>query len=85
LIRQIICTGLLDRVARKMTEETKQRLILNNPEFTGKLGGAYECTSMPGVPVFIHPSSSLFSPDMQPAWLCYHELLTTSKVFMKGE
>ncbi|XP_023802338.1 putative pre-mRNA-splicing factor ATP-dependent RNA helicase DHX16, partial [Cyanistes caeruleus] len=32
-------------------------------------------------PVFIHPNSALFS--LQPRWVLYHELVCTSKEFMR--
>lgn len=34
-----------------------------------------------GTPVYIHPSSALFSK--QPEWVIYHELVMTSKEYMR--
>ncbi len=34
-----------------------------------------------GTPVFIHPSSALF--QRQPDWVIYHELVLTSKEYMR--
>jgi ATP-dependent RNA helicase DHX8/PRP22 len=38
-------------------------------------------TLVEGTPVYIHPSSAIFS--RQPEWVIYHELVMTSKEYMR--
>ena len=44
--------------------------------------GSYH-TAKRGATVHIHPSSSLFKTDPPPRWVVYHELVETSKEFMR--
>ena len=47
----------------------------------GKVAGQYK-TVKSQQPVLIHPNSSLFEP--KPRWVLYHELVLTTKEYMRG-
>ncbi|XP_072168143.1 probable ATP-dependent RNA helicase DHX40 [Diadema setosum] len=46
-------------------------------------GHGYRTMEGHGTVVFVHPSSCLFSRDEELDWVIYHEVLLTSKVFMR--
>lgn len=51
---------------------------------TAKLKGLSEYTDMrSGTPCYIHPTSSLFGRGFTPEYVVYHELVMTSKEYMK--
>ncbi len=74
-LRQIIAAGLVDRIARKMP-----RAEADN---AGAQGGAYECLATAEA-VYVHPNSALFDKQHQPECLVFHELVRTSKAYLKG-
>ncbi|GAB5362005.1 hypothetical protein AAMO2058_000761000 [Amorphochlora amoebiformis] len=78
ILRQIICAGLTDHVARK----TAYNEMINTDihQLQGG-GGMYECCD--GTVGYIHPSSSLFPEERQPQWLVFQEIIETSKRYMK--
>jgi ATP-dependent RNA helicase DHX37/DHR1 len=79
ICRQILLSGFIDHVARKMTFSEVQKL---GEKYEGvNLNGAYMCM-LRDEPVFVHPSSCLFEPDSQPEYLVYHALARTTKVYM---
>ena len=90
-IRQAICSGFFFHAARKDPQEvrspppaggvagcvlpwalTGQRLLLRAQGYK---------TVVEQTQVFIHPSSALF--QRQPDWVIYHELVLTSKEYMR--
>ena len=73
VIRQVCLSGLGDHVARRIpAEELKD----------AKLRNGYQCAAL-DEPVFIHPTSALFS--VLPEFVVYQEIVETTKLFMKGE
>lgn len=72
-LRKILTTGFTDHVARLFPEE---EMKLNK-----ELKNAYKCLDLED-PVFIHPSSVLFSE--LPRYIIYQEIVHTSKYYMKG-
>ena len=70
LIRQLLLTGLVDQVARRLSEEDRQRL---SGQDGPPLAGGYALLSSPH-PAFLHPSSVLFPANAQPLYLCYASL-----------
>lgn len=71
-LRQIVLSGLGDRVAKKIPSQE-----LKDP----KLKNAYISDSLED-PVFIHPKSALFR--VLPEFVVYQEVMETTKLFMKG-
>lgn len=50
---------------------------------SAKIKGISECINMlPGIPAVLHPSSALFGLGFTPDYVCYHELISTSKEYM---
>jgi ATP-dependent RNA helicase DHX37/DHR1 len=82
LLCQIVASGLVDHVARKWPRDL--RVVLDDgTEFSGG-GGAYQCNAVPG-PVYLHPSTALFSVGNQPDLCVYVELVrTTKRTYIKG-
>lgn len=72
-LQQIVASGLIDRVA-KLTPIHPLNPTEKNP--------SQYAVAMGGPPAFIHPTSFLFKT--RPEWICYQELLSTTKCFMKG-
>ena len=97
LLRQIITAGFMDRVARKLTrqefetlfgtEEVPEDGAVLSPDgaYVTVLGGAVGADGVGGRPAlaYIHPRSSLFAEDRQPAWLVYREIIETTKRYMR--
>jgi len=74
LLRQIVLSGMVDRIAKKYDH------VITNKE--GKdLKNAYQGLLLED-PIFIHPSSVLFKE--LPEYICYLDLIETSKMYMKG-
>ncbi len=74
LIRQIVLSGMVDRIARRYDH------VVHDKE--GKeLKNAYQGLLLVE-PIFIHPSSVLFK--QLPEFVCYVEMVETSKLYMKG-
>lgn len=48
-----------------------------------KDGSGYQ-TAKTGITAFVHPSSTLFGTNPPPKWVLYHELVLTSKEFMRS-
>ncbi|MCJ1477877.1 hypothetical protein MMC13_006550 [Lambiella insularis] len=48
-----------------------------------KDGGGYQ-TAKTGITAYVHPSSTLFAANPPPKWVIYHELVLTSKEFMRS-
>lgn len=80
-IRQIICAGLVDRVARLATEEEWPGL---QASFTSKNRPYISIQLGEKIPVFIHPSSYLFGEH--PKYIVYNEIAKsrTGKIYVKG-
>ncbi len=72
MLQQIVASGLIDRVA-KLTPVHPLNPTEKNP--------SQYALAMGGPPAFIHPTSFLFK--IRPLWVCYQDLLSTSKPFMK--
>lgn len=64
-----------DRVRRAITGGFFMQVAKKDPQ------EGYR-TMVEGQPVYIHPSSSLF--NRQPEWVLYHELVLTTKEYMRG-
>jgi len=74
LIRQIVLSGMVDKIARRYDH------VIHDKE--GKeLKNAYQGLLLVD-PIFIHPSSVLFK--QLPEFVCYVEMVETSKLYMKG-
>ena len=74
LIRQIVLSGMVDKIARRYDH------VVHDKE--GKeLKNAYQGLMIVD-PIFIHPSSVLFK--QLPEYICYVEMVETSKLYMKG-
>ncbi|XP_008334371.1 putative ATP-dependent RNA helicase DHX37 [Cynoglossus semilaevis] len=71
-LRQIVLAGLGDHLARRVQVED-----LLDPKWKN----GYK-TCLMDDPVFIHPSSALFKT--LPDFVVYHEILETTKMYMKG-
>jgi ATP-dependent RNA helicase DHX37/DHR1 len=81
-IRQIICAGLVDQVARVATEEDLNYMDISNIYKNQK---PYVCMQLGrNEPVYIHPSSCLYGKD--PEYIVYTELIKSrkGKTYMKG-
>eukprot|EP01083_Nonionella_stella_P074903 203332_1 len=85
LLRQIIASGLLDQIARKWP----QHQIPNDDDWIASkrnylwLSKAYECMSSPHKPVFIHPSSYIYSSESD--FVVYYSLnkSSNSRTYMR--
>ena len=76
-LAQILCAGLIDRVARRMPMP---------PAGCGS-GVPYEsCDQSVEGPLFLHPSSFVHSFDNRslPTYVVYQEVMVTSRPYMKG-
>ena len=74
LLRQIILSGSVDRIARKHSH------VVKNAQGV-ELKNAYQSLTL-DEPLFIHPSSVLFKE--LPEYVCYTEVAETSKCYMKS-
>jgi ATP-dependent RNA helicase DHX37/DHR1 len=83
IIRQIICAGLVDRVAQLATEQQWAQLQLSS-SFTSKNRPYISIQLGNKVPVFIHPSSYLFGKH--PEYVVYNDISKSrsGKIYMKG-
>jgi len=81
VIRQIICAGLVDRVARLATEEEWPGL---DASFTSKNRPYISIQLGAKTPVFIHPSSYLFGK--YPEYVVYNDISKSKggKIYIKG-
>ena len=74
LLRQMLLSGMVDHVARKMSEDEKRAALASGAVAEGtNLAGAYSVILSPH-PAFIHPTSILFPASAQPLYLVYHSL-----------
>ncbi|CAF0896634.1 unnamed protein product [Brachionus calyciflorus] len=74
LLRQLVLSGMVDRIAKRHDE------ILIKQD--GKeIKNAYQSLLL-AEPIFIHPSSVLFKE--LPAFVCYVDMVETSKMYMKS-
>ena len=76
-LSQLVCAGLVDRVARRMAVP---------PAGCGS-GVPYEsCDQSVVGPLFLHPSSFVhsFSNNQLPTYVVYQEVVVTSRPYMKG-
>ena len=73
LLRQLVLSGMVDRIAKRHDEI----LIKDDKE----IKNAYQSLLL-AEPIFIHPSSVLFKE--LPTYICYVDMIETSKMYMKG-
>ena len=79
LLRHLLLSGMIDQVARRMTEQDKQALLASNAvEHDINLTGSYSVLSSTQ-PAFIHPSSVLFPSAAQPVYLVYQSLVESDR------
>ena len=79
LLRHLLLSGMIDQVARRMTEQDKQALMASNAvDHDTNLSGAYSVLSST-LPAFIHPSSVLFPAAAQPVYLVYQSLVESDR------
>ena len=79
LLRHLLLSGMIDQVARRMTEQDKQALLASNAvDHDINLAGAYSILSS-SQPAFIHPSSVLFPAAAQPVYLIYQSLVESDR------
>ncbi|XP_051163184.1 probable ATP-dependent RNA helicase kurz [Leptopilina boulardi] len=76
LLRQLILSGMVDHVARKLTSEE-----INQGEDKNQLKYAYRTIEMED-PVFMHSTSVLRRES--PEWVIYQEIYETNKIYMRG-
>ena len=86
LLRQMLLSGMVDHVARKMSEDDKRAALASGVLAEGtNLAGAYSVLLSPH-PAFIHPTSVLFPASAQPLYLVYHSLqlsASSTKQFLR--
>lgn len=73
LLRQLVLSGMVDRIAKRYD----QVLVKDGKE----IKNAYQGLLL-AEPIFIHPSSVLFKE--LPNYVCYVDMVETSKMYMKG-
>ena len=79
LLRHLLLSGMIDQVARRMTEQEKQALLASNAiDRDINLSGAYSILPS-SQPAFIHPSSVLFPAAAQPVYLVYQSLVESDR------
>ena len=79
LLRHLLLSGMIDQVARRMSEQDKQALLASTVvEPDTNLAGAYSILSS-SQPAFIHPSSVLFPSAAQPVYLVYQSLVESER------
>ncbi|CAG0889759.1 unnamed protein product [Cyprideis torosa] len=76
LLRQILLSGLVDHVARRVDPSE-----LHTPEDKAQWNGAYRAANLVD-PVFLHPASVL--KKEAPEWVVYVEIVETSRLFARG-
>jgi ATP-dependent RNA helicase DHX37/DHR1 len=80
-IRQLITAGFIDQVA--IRADLCDRPDLRGTKFATCKNVAYRAMGI-GEPVFIHPTSVLF-PNPPPTFVCFQDVVRTSKPWMKSE
>jgi HrpA-like RNA helicase len=86
--------AVLRALASAFFLQTAQRTNRNSDQRRGRGGGngpnkqqereaAYALTSN-GIGVNLHPSSSLFNRNPLPDWVVYHEVVRSSKMYLRG-
>lgn len=74
LLRQIVLSGLVDKIARKYDQPIEDKS-------TGKkIKHAYQSIILED-PIFVHPTSALFK-DL-PEYVCYVDMVETSRMYMR--
>jgi len=79
-LRQFITAGFIDHVAAR--KDLVDRRAATGTRLATSRGVPYRAVSI-GEDVFIHPSSAIFEQS-PPDWVVFHEVLRTSKVWLKG-
>lgn len=78
VIRQAICAGWADKVARRLSAQ--ERATMPELRHQRKVLAYRACSSEE--PVFLHPSSSISKEA--PEFVVYNELVSTSRTYMRG-
>jgi len=80
VIRQLLTAGLIDQVA--IRKDITERNQASGTQYATSKGVPYKALGV-SEEVFIHPSSVLFSKS-PPDYIVFHEIVRTSRLYLKG-